>query len=112
MQARKKNMERMAEVVPGSNDQALQHFLSNSNWSGRAVMDQVALEANKLLGGTTDSALLIDESGFAKKGEKSVEADGGRTACQVCGSCGSCDISRSAPSLFQLRPDQACLVQQ
>jgi SRSO17 transposase len=72
MQARKKNMERMAEVVPGSNDQALQHFLSNSNWSERAVLDQVALEANELLGGTTDSALLIDESGFAKKGEKSV----------------------------------------
>ena len=72
MLARRKNMERMAEVVPGSNDQALQHFLSNSNWSDRAVLDQVALEANELLGGSTDSALLIDESGFAKKGEKSV----------------------------------------
>ena len=30
MQARKKNMERMAEVVPESDEQALQHFLSNS----------------------------------------------------------------------------------
>jgi SRSO17 transposase len=72
MLARRKNMERMAEVVPGSNDQALQHFLSNSSWSDRAVLDQVALEANELLGGTDDSALLIDESGFAKKGDKSV----------------------------------------
>jgi len=71
-QARKKNMERMAEVVPGSNDQALQHFLSNSNWSARSVLNQVAMTADALLGGSKDSALLIDESCFAKKGEKSV----------------------------------------
>ena len=63
MQARRKNMERMAEVVPESDEQVLQHFLSNSNWDARAVLDQVALDAG---------ALLIDESGFAKKGEKSV----------------------------------------
>ena len=28
MQARRKNMERMAQVVPESDDQVLQHFLS------------------------------------------------------------------------------------
>ncbi len=72
MQARKKNMERMAEVVPESDEQALQHFLSNSPWDERGVMDQVALEADGLLGGTNDSALLIDESGLTKKGNKSV----------------------------------------
>ena len=31
MQARKENMERMVEVVPESDEQVLQHFLSNSN---------------------------------------------------------------------------------
>ncbi len=72
MQATKKNMERMAEVVPESDDQVLQHFLSNSNWDERGVLDQVALDADGLLGGTDDSALLIDESGFTKKGNKSV----------------------------------------
>ena len=35
MQARRKNMERMAEVVPESDDQVLQHFLSNSRWDER-----------------------------------------------------------------------------
>lgn len=65
-------MERMAEVIPDSDDQALQHFLSNSNWDERGVLDQVALEADKLLGGAQDSALLIDESGITKKGKKSV----------------------------------------
>ena len=72
MQARKKNMERMAEVVPESDEQVLQHFLSNSNWDERGVLDQVALETDALLGGTLESALLIDESGITKKGNKSV----------------------------------------
>lgn len=72
MQARKKNMERMAEVVPESDEQALQHFLSNSAWDERGVLDQVAMQADALLGGRHDSALLIDESGITKKGNKSV----------------------------------------
>jgi SRSO17 transposase len=72
MPARRKNMERMAEVVPESDDQVLQHFLSNSGWKGRGVLDQVAVEADALLGGTLQSALLIDASGITKKGRPSV----------------------------------------
>jgi SRSO17 transposase len=72
MQARRTNMERMAAIVPQSDEQALHHFLSNSNWDARAVLEQVAMEADALLGGTDESALLIDESGITKKGDKSV----------------------------------------
>ncbi len=72
MQARRKNMERMAEVVMDSDEQALQHFLSNSPWDERGVLDQVARDADVLLGGMPDSALLIDESGITKKGRHSV----------------------------------------
>jgi SRSO17 transposase len=72
MLARRKNMERMAEVVVDSDEQALQHFLSNSPWDERVVLDQVARDADALLGGTPDSALLIDESGITKKGRHSV----------------------------------------
>jgi SRSO17 transposase len=72
MQTRRKNMERMAEVIPDSDEQVLQHFLSNSNWDEREVLDQVALEAHQLIGGKQDSSLLIDESGFTKKGKHSV----------------------------------------
>ncbi len=72
MQSQRKNMERMAEVVPESDDQALQHFLTNSPWNEREVLDQVALEADRLLGGEEDSALLVDESGITKKGKHSV----------------------------------------
>ena len=72
MQARRKNMERMEEVVPDCDYQSLQHFLSNSEWDARAVLDQVAVEANRHLGGAADSCLLLDESSFEKKGQKSV----------------------------------------
>ena len=72
MQANKKNMERMEEVVPNSDEQALQHFCSNSPWPERQVLDQVALEADEILGGHENSYLIVDEAGFSKKGDKSV----------------------------------------
>jgi SRSO17 transposase len=71
MQATRKNMERMEEHVVGADDQALQYMLTEAHWDSQAVMDQVAQEANHLLGGD-ESCLLLDESGFEKKGEHSV----------------------------------------
>ena len=72
MQAQRKNMERMVEVVEGSEYQSLHHFLSASSWDAAAVMDQVAMQANDALGGCVDSCLLLDETSFPKKGDKSV----------------------------------------
>lgn len=71
-QARKRNMERMAERIPESDDQSLQHFLSNSPWDERPVIDQVAKDADALFNSHPDTALYIDETGFVKKGNKSV----------------------------------------
>ena len=50
-QTPKKNMERMAEGVPHSNDQAFQHFLSQSRWEEDNLLAQVAHDANGLIGG-------------------------------------------------------------
>jgi len=86
IQARKRNMERMAEVVPNSDDQSLQHFLTHSNWDEGAVIDQIAHDADQLIGGKADSCLLIDESSFAKNGTKSVGV-----ARQWCGRLGKVD---------------------
>ncbi len=72
MQAQRKNMERMVEVVEGSEYQSLHHFLSASTWDASAVMNQVAMQADAALGGSADSCLLLDETGFQKKGDKSV----------------------------------------
>jgi SRSO17 transposase len=68
----RKNMERMCEVVPESDHQAVQQFISDSRWDSQAVNDRVAQNANKLIGSSREACLLIDESGFPKKGDKSV----------------------------------------
>lgn len=86
MQARRRNMERMAEVVPEANEQSLQHFLSHSDWDWRPVTAQVAKQADELLGGTAESCLVIDETGIPKKGRKSVGV-----ARQWCGQLGKLD---------------------
>ena len=52
LQAETKNMERMEEAIPEADHQALHHLLSESAWPERAVLDQVAQEANRWLGGT------------------------------------------------------------
>ena len=49
-------------------------------------MDQIALDADRLLGGSPDSALVIDESSLPKKGKKSVGV-----ARQWCGRLGKVD---------------------
>jgi len=68
----RKNMDRMAEVVPNSKSRNLQQFLTHSKWNHREVIDHVAQDANKLLGDVKNACLLIDESGFAKQGKESV----------------------------------------
>jgi SRSO17 transposase len=72
MQAEKRNMERMAEAVPDSDEQVLQNFLTHSAWDYRPVMDQVAKNADHWVGGEVGAGLYVDESAFQKKGEKSV----------------------------------------
>lgn len=90
IQAETKNMERMAEVVPEADHQALHHMLSESVWSERAVLDQVAQEAHRLLGGDEETSLLIDESGFPKKGRHSVGVS--RQWCGQVGKVDNCQV--------------------
>jgi SRSO17 transposase len=68
----RKNMDRMAEVVPESKSRNLQQFLTHSKWSARDVINQVACDVNELLGDEQQTGLFIDESGFAKQGPMSV----------------------------------------
>ena len=83
LQTDRRNMERMEQAVPGTNEQALQHFISNSPWDAEAVMRQVARGADALLGGYDDTLLVIDESGIPKKGKHSAGV-----ARQYCGELG------------------------
>jgi SRSO17 transposase len=62
-------MEKMSETVAGSEYQSLHHMLSESPWSRAGVRRQLVTDANAHFG--HPSALVIDESAIAKKGDKS-----------------------------------------
>ena len=83
-------MERMEEVIPEADHQALQHMLSESAWAEQAVLDQVAQNANRLLGDRADCSLIVDESGFPKKGRHSVGV--GRQWCGQLGQVENCQV--------------------
>lgn len=71
-QAKRGNMEQMSEVVADTEYHKIQHFISESTWSARAVMDDVASDTDRLFRGFETVCLLIDESAHTKKGDKSV----------------------------------------
>lgn len=68
----RKNMDRMAEVVPDAKSRNLQQFLTHSTWDERAVINHVAHDVNNIIGDSESTGLIIDESSFAKQGEMSV----------------------------------------
>ena len=49
----------------------MQHFITESNWSARQLMNQVAREVSGTLPKKKFTALIIDEGGWVKKGDKS-----------------------------------------
>lgn len=59
----------MSETVAGSEYQSLHHMLSESSWDRGGVRRQLVADANAHFG--HPSALVIDESAVAKKGDKS-----------------------------------------
>ena len=67
-----KNMERFEERIADSDYEAMQHFISGSSWDERALLNQLSCDVDGLLGGDPRTALLIDETCFAKKGKNSV----------------------------------------
>ena len=69
---RRKNIETIENDVKDSDYQGMEQFISSSPWSHEALMDQLAREADHLLGDPRDAALIIDESSFLKKGKASV----------------------------------------
>jgi len=62
----------MAEVVPETDYQRLQHFQTDPPWDHQAMMRQVTADADRLLAAEPDTCLLIDESSYKKKGKDSV----------------------------------------
>ncbi len=78
MQRKKSNMrniERISEVL-GANYHQMQHFITESNWNGREEIDKVAKDVSTSLPKFKLTGMVIDESGWVKKGDKSVNIMG------------------------------------
>ncbi len=88
--AGRKNLQGIEEDVAHSDYQGMQHFLSDSPWNHAALMEQVAGEADRELGGHEDSALYVDETSFVKKGRASVGVQ--RQSCGGLGKLEHCQV--------------------
>jgi SRSO17 transposase len=87
--AERKNGWQLAEVVGNSTPYGLQHLLGRANWDTGAVRDDLREYVIEHLVGD-ESVLVVDETGFIKKGDKSVGVKrqytgtvGKRENCQV-----------------------------
>jgi SRSO17 transposase len=61
----------LGRALPGTNDQRLQEFLTNTAWDFRA-MDQLRIDHMLRHASVGDGALVVDDTGFPKKGRHSV----------------------------------------
>lgn len=92
MQSELRNIERISEDLDADYHR-MQHFITESNWDARSVIDQVSREVSSTLPKRKLTGLIIDESGWVKKGDKSVGV-----GWQYCGNVGK--ISNSQVAVF------------
>lgn len=88
-----KNCDTLATVVPETNEQQFQHLLTEMVWDERALNRQ-RIAQMQALPSEGDGVLIIDDTGFEKKGEHSVGVArqytgtvGKITTCQVTVNC-------------------------
>lgn len=67
----RRNVENMAEAIDGGVVRTLQKFIAQSAWGDEAVLGELRQHVAEVLG-EEDAVLIVDETGFPKKGTKSV----------------------------------------
>jgi len=68
----RRNLVKFSYCVSEINEQAMQHFISNSSWRDAPLITQLQRDVDRLMGDSNEGALILDESGFPKQGEHSV----------------------------------------
>jgi SRSO17 transposase len=66
----RKNGWQLAEYLGDSTPDGVQHLLARADWDGDAVRDDLSCYVAEHLG-DTDGVLVVDETGFLKKGDRS-----------------------------------------
>lgn len=84
------NMCSYAKNVPDCNNQSLNHFVSDSPWDHRPVLDHIQRDVTQYIGDKRDGALHADESGFPKQGNSSVGVQ--RQYCGRMGKVMNCQV--------------------
>ena len=100
---RNRNMSQMAIEVTDINEQALSHFTSNSPWDDVRLTVQIGQDAVMLIG--PGGALILDESGWPKQGDKSVGV-----ARQYCGRLGKVDNCQVGVFVAYAKAGQTTLI--
>lgn len=86
-----RNIEQVCDSLVGSDYFQMQHFITESNWSPREVIDLAAKRTNETLPRHKLTGLIIDETGTVKQGDKSVGV-----GWQYCGNVGKIANSQVA----------------
>ena len=98
------NAAKTARAVPGVNVDSVQHFMGRSPWDHRPIIGQLHhLTAHHI--GHPEAILAVDDSGFAKKGNKSVGVKR-----QYSGTLGKVDNCQIGVYAAYLSPLGRCLV--
>jgi SRSO17 transposase len=97
--SRRKNMERVATSVAPDDVQQLHHFISTSQWNPAPLQEELAQQADAIVGGD-DAHLIIDDTSVVKKGKHSVGV-----AHQYCGELGKSANCQSLVSLTLAREE-------
>ena len=100
----RKNIERFAEEFGGIDYQNLQQFISDSPWECGPVWKYIAGKTGTLFQGPAPRMLLIDESSFPKKGDRSAGV-----ARQYCGRLGKTENCQVGVFSALCQDDQALL---
>lgn len=86
----RKNSWQMAEAIGEKRPRGVQHLLNDARWDPHAVREDLREYVFEHLGDEASGVLIVDETGFLKKGEKSVGVArqytgtaGKRENCQV-----------------------------
>ena len=84
------NMCSYSKNVPDCNNQSLTHFVSDSPWDHKPVLDHIQRDVSHLIGDRKHGALHVDECCFPKQGKHSVGVK--RQYCGRLGKITNCQV--------------------
>lgn len=103
----RRRVENIAEAIDGCVVRSLQKFIAQSSWSAPEVIEELQRHVTEVLG-APDAVLNVDETGFPKKGTKSVGVERQYAGC--LGRTDNCQIgvcvnycSTAGPTLIDRR---------